>query len=80
MDCFSMGRILEMKIHYRKPSLVEQMNNAIAVSAGPNAKPIDHFELTQEEFSQHFSSFDKSHQQDGNTQYSFKSIPIKVTQ
>ena len=80
MDCFSMGRILEMKIHYRKPSLIEQMNNAIAVSAGPNAKPIDHFELTQEEFSQHFSSFDKSHQQDGNTQYSFKSIPIKVTQ
>ena len=69
-----------MKIHYRKPSLVEQMNNAIAVSNGPNAKPIDHFELSQEEFSQHFSNFDKSHQQDGNTQYSFKSIPIKVMQ
>jgi len=69
-----------MKIHYRKPNLVEQMNNAIAVSAGPNAKPIDHFELHQEEFSQHFSSFDKSQQQDGTTQYSFKSIPIKVIQ
>jgi len=69
-----------MKIHYRKPNLVEQMNNAIAVSTGPNAKPIDHFELNQEEFSQHFSSFDKSQQQDGTTQYSFKSIPIKVIQ
>ena len=69
-----------MKIHYRKPSLVEQMNNAIAVSTGLNAKPIDYFELNQEEFSQHFSNFDKSHQQDGNTKYSFKSIPIKVIQ
>ena len=69
-----------MKIHYREPTLLELMNNAIAISTGPNANPIDHFELNQEEFSQHFSSFDKSHQQDGNTQYSFKSIPIKVTQ
>lgn len=80
MDLFPLGRLVEMKIHYRKPSLVEQMNNAIAISTGPNAKPIDHFELTQEEFSQHFSNFDKSHQQDGSTQYSFKSIPIKVKQ
>jgi hypothetical protein len=80
MDCFSLGRLVEMKIHYRKPSLIEQMNNAIAVSNGPNAKPIDHFELNQEEFSRHFSDFDKSHQQNGNTQYSFKSIPIKVTE
>ena len=69
-----------MKIHYRKPGLVEQMNNAIAISNGPNAKPIDYFELTQEEFSQHFSNFDKSHQQDGSTQYFFKSIPIKAIQ
>jgi len=75
-----LGGLVEMKIHYRKPSLVEQMNNAIAVSTEPNAKPIDYFELNQEEFNQHFSSFDKSHQQDGNTQYSFKSIPIKVMQ
>jgi hypothetical protein len=78
VDCLSLGGLVEMKIHYRKPSLAEQMNNAIAVSAGPNAKPIDHFELNQEEFSQHFSNFDKSHQQDGTTQYSFKSIPIKI--
>ena len=78
MDCVPLGGLVEMKIHYRKPSLVEQMNNAIAVSTGTNAKPIDYFELNQEEFSQHFSNFDKSHQQDGNTQYSFKSIPIKV--
>jgi hypothetical protein len=75
-----MGGLVEMKLHYRKPNLVEQMNNAFAVSAEPNAKPIDHFELNQEEFSQHFSSFDKSQQQDGTTQYSFKSIPIKVIQ
>jgi len=75
-----LGGLVEMKIHYRKPSLVEQMNNAIAISTGPNAKPIDHFELNQEEFSQHFSMFDKSHQPDGNTQYSFKGIPIRVIQ
>ena len=67
-----------MKIHYRKSSLVEQINNAIAVSAVPNAKPIDHFEFDQEEFSQHFSNLNKSHQQHGNTQYSFKSIPSKI--
>ena len=80
MDCVPMGGVVEMKIHYRKPSLVEQMNNAIAVSNGPNAKPIDYFELNQEEFSRHFSDFDKSHQHNGNTQYSFKGIPIKVIQ
>ena len=65
-----------MKIHYRKPTLLEQMEEAIRNSTG--TKPIDYFELNQEEFNQYFSSFDKSHQQDGNTQYSFKSIPIKV--
>jgi hypothetical protein len=65
-----------MKIKYRKPTLIEQMNEAIVTAK----QPIDHFELSQEEFSQHFSNFDKSHQQDGNTQYSFKSIPIKVKQ
>ena len=73
-----MGRLVEMKIHYRKPTLLEQMDLAIRDCNSPDTKPIDHFELTQKEFNQHFSSFDKSHQQDGNTQYSFKSIPIKV--
>ena len=52
-----------MKIHYRKPDLLEQMNKAIADSK----EPIDHFELTPEEFNQHFSSFDKSFQRDIGT-------------
>lgn len=46
-----------MKIYYREPSLAEQIKDAIVVSAGSNAKPIDHFESSQEEFSQHFGNF-----------------------
>ena len=65
-----------MKIHYRKPLLIEQMKAAIANSK----EPIDHFELTQEEFNQHYSMFDKSNQRDGSVQYFYKSYPIKVTQ
>ena len=65
-----------MKIHYRKISLIEEMQTAMA-----NAKePIDHFELTQEEFNQNFSSFDKSFQRDNSVQYMFRGIPIKVSQ
>ena len=65
-----------MKIHYRKISLIEEMQTAMA-----NAKePIDHFELTQEEFNQNFSSFDKSFQRDNSVQYMFRGIPIKVNQ
>jgi hypothetical protein len=67
-----------MKIHYRKPSLVEQMNNAIAVSTGPNAKPIDHFELNQHEFQNIFNSLDKIKSGD-TVAYSFKGIAIKVS-
>jgi hypothetical protein len=67
-----------MKIHYRKPNLVEQMNNAIAVSAGPNAKPIDHFELSQHEFQNIFTSLDKIKSSD-TVAYSFKGIAIKVS-
>ena len=77
MDCFSLGRLVEMKIHYRKPNLVEQMNNAIAVSAEPNAKPIDHFELNQHEFQTVFNSLDKIKSSD-TVAYSFKGIAIKV--
>jgi hypothetical protein len=63
-----------MKIHYRKPDLLEEMKKAIANSK----EPIDHFELTPEEFNQHFSSFDKSFQQDNSVQYMFRGIPLKV--
>ena len=65
-----------MKIHYRKPDLLEEMKKAIADSK----EPIDHFELTPIEFNQHFSSFDKSFQQDNSVQYMFRGIPLKVIQ
>jgi hypothetical protein len=68
-----------MKIHYRKPRLIEQMNNAIAVSAGPNAKPIDYFELTSDELSSNYSNFDRSIK-DKIIYYSYKGIPIKVNE
>ena len=74
MDCFSLGGLVEMKIHYRKPDLLEEMKKAIADSK----EPIDHFELTPIEFNQHFSSFDKSFQQDNSVQYMFRGIPLKV--
>ena len=76
MDCFSLGGLVEMKIHYRKPDLLEEMKRAIADSK----EPIDHFELTPVEFNQHFSSFDKSFQKDNSVQYMYRSIPIKVIQ
>jgi hypothetical protein len=63
-----------MKIHYRKPDLLEEMKKAIADSK----EPIDHFELTPEEFNQHFSSFDKSFLRDNSVQYMFRGIPLKV--
>ena len=66
-----------MKIHYRKPSLVEQMNNAIAVSTEPNAKPIDHFELTSNELNSNYSNFDRTII-NKIIHYSYKGIPIKV--
>jgi hypothetical protein len=69
-----LGGLVEMKIHYRKPDLLEEMKKAIADSK----EPIDHFELTPIEFNQHFSSFDKSFQQDNSVQYMFRGIPLKV--
>ena len=66
-----------MKIHYRKPSLVEQMNNAIAISTGPNAKPIDYFELTSDELSANYSNFDRIIK-NKIIYYSHKGIPVKV--
>jgi len=63
-----------MKIHYKKPSLLDEMRRAIATSK----EPIDHFELTPEEFNQHFTYWDKSFQQDNSVQYMFRGIPLKV--
>jgi hypothetical protein len=63
-----------MKIYYRKPDLLEEMKRAIADSK----EPIDYFELTPEEFNQHFSSFDKSFLRDNSVQYMFRGIPLKV--
>ena len=74
MDCFSLGGLVEMKIHYRKPSLLEEMKKAIADSK----EPIDHFELTPDEFNQHYSSFDKVFQRDNAVDYAFRGIAIKV--
>jgi hypothetical protein len=69
-----LGGLVEMKIHYRKPDLLEEMKRAIADSK----EPIDYFELTPEEFNQHFSSFDKSFLRDNSVQYMFRGIPLKV--
>jgi hypothetical protein len=69
-----LGGLVAMKIHYRKPDLLEEMKRAIADSK----EPIDHFELTPEEFNQHFSSFDKSFLRNNSVQYMFRGIPLKV--
>lgn len=69
-----------MKIHYREPTVLEQMNNAIKISAEVNKKPIEYFELTSEELNSNYSNFDRTAGKDGVLQYSYKSIPIKVKQ
>ena len=68
-----------MKIHYRDPTVVEQMNNAINVSAEANRKPIDYFELTSEEINANYSNFDRTIK-DKIIYYSYKGIPVKVKQ
>jgi hypothetical protein len=62
-----------MKIHYRKPTLLEQMNDVIATSK----KPIDYFELSQSEFQSVFSYLDKTNSKN-TVLYSYKGITIKV--
>jgi len=62
-----------MKIHYRKPTVLEQMADAIRDSK----KPIDYFELSGEELNSYYSNFDKATNKD-QTQYSYKGIAIKV--
>ena len=65
-----------MKIYYRTPTVVEQMNDAIQISK----KPIDYFELTSEELNSYYSNFDRSADKDTKISYSYKGIPIKVKQ
>jgi hypothetical protein len=63
-----------MKIKYRKPTLIEQMSEAINTAN----QPIDYFELTQSEFQSVVTSLDKTKSGDTIT-YSYKGIVIKVT-
>lgn len=68
-----------MKIYYREPTVVEQMNNAINVSKEANRKPIDYFELTGEELNANYSNFDRTIE-NKITHYSYKGVAIKVNQ
>jgi hypothetical protein len=65
-----------MKIHYRQPTLLEQMTDAIRDSK----RPIDYFELTTEELNSHYSNFDRTAGSGSVVTYSYKGIPIKVKQ
>jgi hypothetical protein len=65
-----------MKIHYREPTVLEQMADAIRDSK----KPIDYIELTSEELNSNYSNFDRSSNNNNIVQYSYKGIPIKVKQ
>jgi len=69
-----------MKIHYREPTVLEQMNNAIRVSNEANKKPIEYFELTKDELNANYSNFDRTTDRGGNLVYSYKGIPVKVKQ
>ena len=68
-----------MKIKYRKPTLIEQMTEAIETAK----EPIDYFELTQKEFQSVIGYLDKTQspgldQSGEKRMYSFKGIPVKV--
>ena len=73
MDCFSLGRLVEMKIHYREPTVLEQIADAIRDSK----KPIDYIELTSEELNSYYSNFDRTIK-DKIIYYSYRGIPVKV--
>ena len=62
-----------MKIKYRKPTLIEQMIEAIETSK----KPIDYFELSSEELNANYSNFDRTIK-NKVIRYSYKGITIKV--
>ena len=55
-----------MKIKYRKPTLIEQMTEAVATAK----QPIDFFELTEKEFQSVFNNIDNSKSGD-NISYSY---------
>lgn len=74
MDCISLGGLVEMKIHYREPTILEQMTDAVRDSK----KPIEYFELTSEELDSNYSNFDRSVGNNNIVQYSYKGIAIKV--
>jgi hypothetical protein len=76
VDCVSLGIVVEMKIHYRKSTILEQMADAIRDSK----KPIECFEITSEELNSNYSNFDRSSNNNNIVQYSYKGIPIKVKQ
>ena len=62
-----------MKIHYREPTVLEQMTDAIRDSKDP----IDYFELTSEELNANYSNFDRTIK-DKVIHYSYKGVPVKV--
>jgi hypothetical protein len=63
-----------MKIHYRDPTVLELMTDAISASK----KPIDYFELNSNELNSNYSNFDRTIK-DKVIHYSYKGIPIKVS-
>lgn len=73
LDSISLGRMVEMKIHYRKPTLIEQMTEAIDTAK----QPIDYFELTSEELNANYSNFDRTIK-NKIIHYSYKGIEVKV--
>ena len=62
-----------MKIHYREPTVLEQIADAIRDSK----QPIDYIELTSEELNANYSNFDRTIK-DKIIYYSYKGIPVKV--
>ena len=74
MDYISLGGLVEMKIHYREPNVLEQIADAIRDSK----KPIDYIELTSEELNSYYSNFDRTVGKDNITNYSYKGVSIKV--
>jgi hypothetical protein len=67
-----------MKIHYRKPNLLEQMDMAVRDCNSPGTEPIDYFELTDDELNLYYGSFDKTAGNNNKILYSYKGISIKV--
>jgi len=67
-----------MKIYYRKPTVLDQMDIAIRDCHSLGTKPIDYFELTGEELNTNYSNLDRSTNKDNSISYSYKGIPVKV--